>query len=688
MKSLRVFLIVLLLTGFVAAPALAGEGMWTLDNLPVKQMQAHYGFTPTAAWIAHVEHSALRLAGGCSGSFVSADGLVMTNHHCANGCLSALSNNKHNYMQDGYFAAGKEAKCPDIELNQLESITDVTATVNAATKDKSGADYVKAQRAVIGNLEKQCVGNNPAGLRCEVVTLYHGGRYDLYKYKRYQDVRLVFAPEQSIAFFGGDPDNFNFPRYDLDVTFLRAYEHGKPAHTEYFHFDPHGPKAGEMTFVVGNPGSTERTYTVAQLRAARDNLVPLFGYLSELRGILWQYARQSKAHAQQAQDEIFGIDNALKLFKGRLQVLNNPALYATKQKADDALKQWVDASAARRQEYGDPWQAIAQAEKTYENYQTRYSMIERGEGFQSRLFGIARTLVLAAQERVKPNGERLPQFRDSNLPALEQHLFSRAPIYPTFDETTFAWSLEKLRQALGADDPFVHRIFGDTAPAAMAARLEKGTKLMSIAYRKQLWNGGLQAIKASSDPMIKFALEVTPDARAVRKDVEDQVDAPLRKASEAIAKARFARYGTSIYPDATFTLRLSYGKVEGWEEKGEQIPPFTDFSGAFRRATGSDPFKLPDSWIKARSRLNLATPFDFVTSNDIIGGNSGSPVIDRAGNAVGLIFDSNIHGLGGAYWYDGRTNRAVAVDTAALIEAIRKVYDHPQLANELITGHL
>ncbi len=688
MKSLRALLLGTCLTLLAATPALADEGMWTLNNLPVKQMQKAYGFTPTQAWIEHVQKAALRIAGGCTASFVSPNGLVMTNHHCANACLVANSSPGHDYMNNAFIAGERrnELKCPDMELDQLLSITDVTDKVNAATRGRQGAGFIKAQRAVISDIEHQCAGEDAATRRCQVVTLYHGGQYQLYTYRRYQDVRLVFAPEQQIAFFGGDLDNFNFPRYDLDVTFLRAYVDDKPAATpQYFRFDPKGPADGDLVFVVGNPGSTQRSYTVAQLKTLRDaSLVPRYAYLSEKRGVLWSYGQRSDKQASEVAEPIFYIDNALKAYKGRIQTLDDPALYAQKQEKEDALKQWIDADASRKAQYGDPWSTIAEAEKRYANLAVRQSMLGRGEGFDSKLFSAARTLVRAAEERAKPNAERLPRYRDSNLPSVEQGLFARKPIHPELETLTLTWSLHKLRQALGADDPLVHKIFGKQDPEQVATKLVSGTRLLSIADRKRLWKGGLKAIKASTDPMIRFALAVDPASRAVHEQYESQVQAPIRTASESIAKARFARYGTSIYPDATFTLRLSYGKVAGWMEKGQMVHPFTDFAGAYRRATGNPPFNLPKSWIKAKPHLDLATHFDFVTTNDIIGGNSGSPVLDRKGDVVGLIFDGNIHSLGGAYWYNGATNRAVAVDTSALIEAISNVYHDESLANELL----
>jgi hypothetical protein len=687
----------LVLTGlFVAGAgtATADEGMWTMDHLPVKQMQQRYGFTPTPQWIDLVQHAALRLAEGCSGSFVSANGLVMTNHHCANACLSQLSKGHEDYMSNGYIALKQEdePKCPDVELNQLESITDVTAQVNAATAGKSGGDRVKAERAVDSKLEQACLNGDAKTWRCDVITLYNGGSYALYKYRRYQDVRLVFAPEQSIAFFGGDPDNFNFPRYDLDVTFFRAYVDGKPANTpQFFKFDTQGPKAGEMTFVVGNPGSTRRGLTWTELSALRDvQLVPGYAMLSELRGMLWEYGRGSAQQSKESQELEFLIENVIKVYSGWLQTLADDRFVQQKHEQDAALRQWMQATPERRTKYGDPWTDLDHAQQSGKDLHTRYAMLEQGVGFSrfGELFADARTLVRAAAERNKPDAERLPDYRDANLPAVQQRVESDVPVYPQYEQTLMAWSLGKLRQALGADDPTVHEVLGQDSPEQRAQQLVSGTRLADAAVRKQLWDGGEKAIEASTDPLIMLARQVDPESRKVRKAYEDEVIAPTDKANETIAKARFDRDGMSSYPDATFTLRLSYGKVAGWNENGQPVPPFTHSDGLYKRATGADPFKLPESWIKAQSSLDMSTPMDFVTDNDIIGGNSGSPVIDREGHAVGLIFDGNIHSLGGDFVYDSSNNRAVSVDTAALVAAVRKVYNLPRLADELTNGHL
>ena len=685
------------LTGLLAAAAgaaMADEGMWTMDHLPTKQMQQRYGFTPSQQWIDLVQHAALRLAEGCSGSFVSANGLVMTNHHCANSCLSQLSKAHEDYMSSGYVALKQEdePKCPDVELNQLESITDVTAQVNAATTGKSGADRIKAEREIGSKLEQACVSGDAKTWRCDMVTLYNGGRYAMYKYRRYQDVRLVFAPEQSIAFFGGDPDNFNFPRYDLDVTFFRAYVDGKPANTpQFFKFDTQGPKEGDMTFVVGNPGSTRRGLTWGELAALRENqLVPVYALLSELRGVLWQYARAGEQQTKESEELQFGIENSIKVFSGWLQTLNDEKFIEQKQQQDASLRQWMAATPERRTKYGDPWSDLQHAQQSSKDLSVRFMMLERGFGLGQlgQLFNDARTLVRAAAERNEPDGQRLPEYREANLPAVQQEVESDVPYYPQYEQSLLAWSLGKLRQALGADDATVHEVLGKQSPEQLAQQLVSGTKLGDAAVRKQLWEGGEKAIEASNDPMIVLARKVDAESRKIRKAYEDEVKAPTDKADETIAKARFDRDGTSSYPDATFTLRLSYGKVVGWNEGGQPVPPFTHFDGLYKRATGADPFKLPDSWVKAQSALNMSTPMDFVSDNDIIGGNSGSPVIDRQGHAVGLIFDGNIHSIGGDFVYDGTNNRAVAVDTAALVESVRKVYNLPRLADELTQGHL
>ncbi len=671
----------------VVASAHAAEGMWTLDNLPKKQMQTQYGFTPDQAWTDHVQHSAVRLAGGCSGSFVSKDGLVMTNHHCVNDCVQQLSTASKDFIKEGFYAKEEkdEVMCPEIELNRLDTVSDVTARVKKATANLSGKDFSKAQKAEKSKIESECVGDDKASTRCDVVELYHGGLYDLYKYHRYQDVRLVFAPELAMAFFGGDPDNFNFPRYDLDIGLLRAYEGGKPAVVkDYFPFSKNGAAEGEMTMVVGHPGSTQRGYTISQLETLRDlSLFQRTSYLSELRGLLTRYRQEGEEQKRVTQHDIFGVENSLKVFKGQFEALTDPEVFNFKRKQEADLRKFVAKDSKLPKDTAGAWDEIAKAEVIARNNYWPYRLIGTGAGFSTKYFEYARTIVRGAAEKQKPNAERLREFTESALPNREQDLFSTAPIYPEFEQLKLAWSLTKIRELLGADDPFVHQLFAQESPDAMAARLVKGTQLGDVAVRKALWQGGVDAVAKSEDPFIQLAIAIDPQARAIRKTIEDEVEAVENKAAEKIAAATFAKDGTSAYPDATFTLRLSYGEVKGWTEKGKPVTPFTDIAGAFTRHTGYEPFKLPDSWLAAKERLNGAQHFDLVTTNDIIGGNSGSPMINRNAEVVGLVFDGNIHSLGGSYWYDERVNRTVAVDSGALIEALDKVYGARRIVEEL-----
>ena len=673
----------------IPCAAIAAEGMWALDNLPASRLKTEYGFTPGKDWVEHVMRASARIAGGCSASFVSKDGLVMTNHHCAAACVSQLSTAKKNFIADGFLARGRgeEVPCPEIELNRLERISDVTGEVKGAVAGLDGEAFKLAKNAVEAKLSSACVGAERETARCDVVDLYHGGRYHLYRYHRFQDVRLVWVPEQAIAFFGGDPDNFNFPRYDLDIALLRAYEDGRPARPkDFFPFSRAGAEAGEMVFVSGHPGTTQRQLTMSELETFRDlRLIGGLLRLAEERGILEQYSKLGREAARIAENDLFGIENSYKAYVGELKALLDPALTKQKQKEESGLRAFVASQPALRAGVGGAWEAIEKAQQVYRDIDAQYSSIEGARAFAGRYFAHARRLVRGADERAKPNADRLPEFTDSQLPEVEQRLFSTAPIYPEYESVRLGWSLTKMRELLGADDPFVRMVLGRKSPDQLAAEWVAGTRLGDPSVRKALWTGGKEAIARSDDPFIKLALAVDPAARAIRKRYEREVEAVVLKNTELIAQARFERDGTSAYPDATFTLRLSYGEVAGWSEGGRKIAPFTDFAGAFARETGADPFALPESWRAARARLNPAQRFNFVTDNDIIGGNSGSPMINRAGEIVGLIFDGNIHSLGGAFWFDPRTNRAVAVHSGAILESLSKVYGASDLVRE-ITG--
>ena len=668
------------------SPALAAEGMWTLDNLPKAQMQAAYGFNPDAAWVDRAMRSAVRLAGGCSGSFISPDGLVMTNHHCAVGCTQQLSTPTNNLVASGFLARTREQepRCPEIELNRLEDITDVTQAVQKATAGLEGAAYTKAQDAIRAKLTSDCSGSDTEAVRCDFVALYQGGLYHLYRYHRYTDVRLVWTPEEAIANFGGDPDNFNFPRWDLDATFLRAYENGKPAKVDHwFRFKPAGAQPGEMTLVVGHPGGTERQHTLAQLeetrRALGASVVPA---ISEARGMLLQYAKSGAEPARLAAQAIEGTENALKVTRGQLLALDEPALMTSKRAEEARLRAFV-ASRADLQDVAGAWDAIARAQQVRKAIEEEYDLIEEGRAFGGRTFRHARTLVRGALERPKANAERLPEFSDAVLPQREMALRSRAPSYPAYEQALLAASLTRMRSVLGQDHPLIAKVLGTESPDTAAQRLVAGTKLGDPDERLRLWQGGQQAIEQSGDSFVKLALALEPMARALRSRFDDEVLAVERKSSEGIARARFAMTGTSVYPDATFSLRLSYGEVKGWVEKGVAVPPSTDFAGVFTRHTGSAPFALPPSWLASKAKLDGRQRFNVVTDNDIIGGNSGSPVINRDQQIVGLVFDGNSHSIGGDFSFDPVLNRTVIVHAGAIVDALLRVYDAPFLLDEM-----
>ncbi len=678
----------LLLVAALAAPLAAGadEGMWTFDAFPREKVEKAYGFRPTDAWLEHVRLSSARLARGCSASFVSRDGLVMTNHHCAHSCIEQLSTAARDYVRDGFQArsAAEELRCPDVEVNQLVAIRDVTADVRRATAELDGKAFNDAQREVMSRIEKAC--QTSAALRCEVVTLYHGGLYHLYTYRRFQDVRLVFAPEFAIAFFGGDPDNFTFPRYDLDVAFLRVYDGGRPARMDHwFRWSAAGPKDGELTFVSGNPGATERFLTVSQLEFQRDVALPdRLLYLAEERGMLAELGRRGPEEERISTKLLFSVENAMKALRGRLATLQDRAFFESKVADERALRADLAKRPGAKARVLPAFDAIARAEDRLREIRTPLDFVEHRRGFQGELFRHARTLVRAAAELPKPSGKRLREFRDSALPALEQALFSRAPLYPELEIAELGWSLGKLREALGPDDPLVRKVLGTDTPYEVAARAVRGSRLLDPGARRRLWDGGERAVAASDDAMIALARLVEPGARALRKEWDDAVEPVLKKNGEIVAQARFDRQGAATYPDATFTARLSYGRVKGYEEKGRRVPPFTTLGGAFERATGKPPFALPPSWIAARPRLDLAVPLDMATTNDIIGGNSGSPVVDARAEIVGLVFDGNLQSLGGDYGYDETANRTVAVTSDALLEALAKVYGAERLVRELM----
>jgi hypothetical protein len=688
MLCLRVFA---LLTLLIAIPAFGDEGMWTYHDFPRALVKQRYGIDITPAWLDRARLATVRLS-GCTASFVSPEGLILTNHHCAASCLDENSTGEKNLVKSGFLARTRERelRCGTQVADVLMAMENVTDKVAAATRNLDDKAANDVRKKTLTQLEQSCeqrsAKTRTGPLKCESVSLYAGGQYWLYEYRRYDDLRLVFAPEEDIAAFGGDPDNFQFPRWCLDMSILRAYDsHGMPAATPaYLQWRPEGPHVGELVFVSGHPGSTDRLLTVAQLELLRDVNLPQFLLrASELRGRYIQYGKTSPEASRIVQNPLLYLENSLKVERKLLDALHDDRLLQRKREEEQALRAKLASEPQLAASTGDPWGAIAKAEQIERELSVAYTFLEAGAGFNSKLFGYARTLLRGAAERQKPNTERLREFRDTALPRIEQQLKAPVPVHPELERLTLSFGFERMREWLGPDDDIVRRLLAKDSPDTLAARDIEGSSLADPQVRMRLWNGGAQAVDASRDPMIELARRVDPQARAVRKRYEDEVEAPVRAASEQIARARFRVYGTSVPPDATFTLRLNFGTVQGWTEDGRQIEPFTTLGRLFERATGQEPFKVPDSWLEVKAQLDMSTKFDLSTNNDIVGGNSGSPLIDAGGKLVGLMFDGNIHSIAGAFWFDPDKNRAVAVHPAIMLEGLRKVYKANELLAEL-----
>src|SRR5271157_344564 len=687
-RTLRFVVLLPVALLLAAAPVIhAEEGMWTFDNPPLKLLKAKYGFTPTQAWLDHLRLSSVRLNDGGSGSFVSPDGLLLTNHHVARGQLQKNSTADHDYLRDGFYAATPDAemKSPDLEVNVLVGMEDVTARVQGAAKDiADDAKALKARDAEIAAIEKE--SKDKTGLRSDVVAFYQGGEYWLYQYKAYTDVRLVFAPEQQAAFYGGDPDNFTYPRYDLDMALFRVYENGKPVDSkDYLKWNPEGAGDGELVFVSGHPGSTARMDTYAQLESLRDVRAPyVLQTLKRRIALMKEYSARGPEQARQGASLIFGLENSLKAWQGRYDGLLDKNVMDKKRKNEEEFRAKVKANPEWQKEYGGAWDDVARAteiEKPRMNEQYFRAT-------DSQLSALAVMLVTYVAEIKKPDGERLEGFHESQLDSLRLRLFSPAPIYTEMEIARMASSLEAALKELGPNDVWLKAVLDGRSPKDAATQLISGTKIGDRVFRKSLVEGGTAAVDASSDPMIAMARRIDPILRERIKWLEDNVQSVEQRAGEQLGKARFAAYyGKTTYPDATFTLRLSYGQVQGYPMNGTKAPYKTTFYGLYDRSLGFDnkgPFELPKRYVDGREKLDLTTPLDFVTTNDIIGGNSGSPVVNRNGDIVGLVFDGNIESLVGDFVYDSTANRTVAVHTGAMTEALIRLYGAQALVDEML----
>jgi hypothetical protein len=684
-KRIILALFALLVAGSLVLPAFADEGMWTFDNPPRKQLKEKYGFEPTQEWLDHVRLSSVRIGDGGSGSFVSANGLVLTNHHVGRGQIQKLSTPQRDLVKEGFYAKtqAEELKCPDLEINVLISMENVTAQVLGAVKAGMPAkEALDARKAMIAKIEKE--SKEKTGLRSDVVTFYQGGEYWLYRYKKYTEITLVFCPEGRIAFFGGDDDNFTYPRYDLDMTIFRVYENGKPLKTEnFFKWSAKGAAESELVFVSGNPGSTNRLQTLAQTEYLRDYGYPMQRKaMSRMLDVAKRYSSLGTEQARRAAGQIFGIENSLKATGGEYAGLLDKELMAKKAAEEKDFRDKVNANPEWKAKYGWAWDTIA---TVIERQKTRTREFTY-RGLRVGLYGFAQTLVQHAEEMKKPNGERLSAFQDATIEGTKMRLFSPAPIYSDMQEFQLVDRLQEVQEALGKEDPFVKTVLGDKTPEVVARELIGGTKLADVAARKALWEGGESAIAASTDPMIVLARKLVPMVTEMRLWTEKNVGSIATSASEKIGEARFAVYGKTTHPDATFTLRLSYGSVKGYPMNGTRAPYKTTMYGLFERAYSFDnkgDFELPKRFIEKKDKLDLTTPMNFVTTNDIIGGNSGSPVINKNAELVGLIFDGNIESLPGRFLYSETANRAVAVHSSAMIECLRKLYEAGPLADEL-----
>ena len=669
---------------------LADEGMWTFDNIPKDAIARKYKVTLTDQWLQRLQQSVVRLESGCTGSFVSAEGLILTNHHCAAECLSDLSTAQRDYIAQGFSAATRDAevRCPGEQISVLMATQNVTPQVTKAIASVPAAQTVAARNRILTELESECeAASQKSGtpLSCEAVTLYQGGQYWIYKYKRYDDVRIVFAPEAAVAAFGGDPDNFQFPRWCLDMSLLRAYDNGKPAAVPaHLTIAWSGAAAGDPVFVAGHPGTTQRLMTVAQLKTQRDVFLPFWLLrFSELRGRLIQYSKTSAEAQRTAKDYLDSIENSHKVRRMQLTSLLDDRMMDQRIADERELRAAVQRASKGSAKASDPWDEIARAEQRERDILIPYTWLEGGAGFNSQLFGYARLLVRAADERAKPNASRMREYTDAALPQLRAELEAHTPIAAELEQVRLAFSLERMREYLGPDHAMIKSVLGNASPDERARQLVAGSTLADPAMRLKLYEGGQGAVSASTDSMIALARAVDTESRRLRTIYENEVEGPVRRAQQVIAEARFKAYGTRLYPDATFTLRLTYGAVDGWAEAGARVEPFTRLDRMYERATGAPPFALPKGWLDAKPRLELSRRANFVATTDIVGGNSGSPVVNARGEIVGLVFDGNIHSISGSYWFDTARNRTVAVHPEYMRTALEQVYRVEAIAKEL-----
>ena len=674
----------LVLTLSVAAPA--DEGMWLFNQFPKPVPAGKYRFEVTNEFLDHLRLASVRFNDGGSGSFLSPDGLLFTNHHVGSDCIQKISSAEHDYMAEGFSARSleEERACPDLEVDVLLRLEDVTQKVkSAAGAQASPTEANRRRKGEMSRLEKACAAET--GNRCDVVTLYSGGEYHLYEYRKYTDIRLVFAPEYDVAAFGGDPDNFTYPRYCLDFAFFRAYENGKPVHVkDWLRWSRTGVKDGELTFVSGNPGTTGRLATYAELEFFRDVSYPVvYDRLASMIRALEVYGAQNPENLRVAHENLLMAQNSYKAYAGFLTGLRDPALMNSKREAENKLRAAVDADPKKHAEFGSAWDEVAAAYRAYRGFYPQYWLLELSATRGSQLLEIAREVLRYAEETHKPEDQRLREFAPSNLPAVEQEMYSPAPITDSLETAMLTNYFTFLQGKLGRNDATVKAVLAGRTPEEAAKQYVSTSKLKDVSERKRL-AGSPEAVKTSEDGMIRLARTLDGPARQYRKQYDDQVEAVLSADKGKIAQARFAAFGASEYPDATFTMRLTWGPAIGYKDQaGRAIPYATTFEGLYRRATGKDPYRLPKRWIEAKTALDRSTPFNFVTTTDTHGGNSGSPTVDEKNEVVGILFDGNIESLPNRFVYTEAQARSVHVASQGIVEALRKVYHADRVLKEI-----
>jgi hypothetical protein len=668
------------------AGARADEGMWTFNQFPLEKLKKAYGVALDQAWIDRVRLSSLRINRACSAAFVSPRGLVQTAHHCVESCIQQLSTSEQDLLASGFYAAEAkdELKCPNLQVSQLLAISDVSKRLEKAVTGKTGEAAVEAVEKEKAAISSECSGEE-AGIACEIVELFGGAVHNLYRYRVFEDLRLVWAPESAIAYFGGELSNFEFPRFSLDAAYLRVYADGQPLDTSanYLRYAADDPKPGDVTFASGSPGYTYRGHTLAQLEFERDVSLPRnILHLSEFRAALKQFADRGPEQARLAAPLLTRTEASLKHNKGLFAALTEPTILKLRAAAEKTLRQKVVADPRLQRLYGKAWDSLQTNLEDYRSWRDHYEYTVGGRGIRSKLFDMAQKLTHYAAEVQKPEQQRAADYTRANLAATQKALTTNAAVDADLDKLTLSFSLEKMREALGPDNPLVVKILGTLSPRRRAAELIEGSSLNDPEKRRLLLEAGPSAILVSNDPMLVLARSVEDDWRVMQKRHAER-DATQDKYSSQIERAAFQVFGNSSYPDATFTLRLSYGAVSGYREGDRTIDPVTEFEGLFARAGDDAPFRLPERWRAAHEKLNPQQPFNLVTTNDAVGGVSGAPLINKSGEAAGLVFDLNREGLGGYYAYDPSSNRTVSISVGALREVLGKVYGAERLVEEL-----